>query len=106
MSHEDLNPINFTLSDRAIAAIADMNRQAEEEAGTLYWPCIMWAYIRNSAPESGGVGIGYMERDRVDPVHLSQIGDFKFIYGVIERDQPHFAGKTLDMQDGRLVLVN
>jgi hypothetical protein len=53
-----------------------------------------------------GVGIGYMERDRVDPVHLSQIGDFKFIYGVIERDQPHFAGKTLDMQDGRLVLVN
>lgn len=99
-------PINFMISDAAIAAIEQMTANAEREFGAGLWPSIMWVHLAGQSPDSGAVGIGFHEKDRIDGAQLSQVRDFRFVYGVVDRNKQRFEGKTLDTRDGYLVLVD
>ena len=105
MSTDASYPINFDLSSQAIDVIEKMTVDAEKRDGISYCPCIMWAYNLGNTPNTGGICIGFIEKAKVKVSSLSKVDNFRFIYGVIQRDQKHFDGKTLDVRGDQLILA-
>jgi hypothetical protein len=94
---------SFKISQRAMKLIYALRDRVTEEDGEIPEALVIkWVKtIFNDGRETPyTVGLGFYDRQlfsQVQPGYWTIIHDMKIVFFVIERDFPHFYGKTLDL---------
>jgi hypothetical protein len=101
MANSDLLPINFNLSDRAMAKIETMRKEFNEHSPTNPAVALMvgWGlFYLNSGEKSENVVIGFYPESQLDEIAhgIQELSGMKVVFFTLPKYHAYFAGKVID----------